>query len=205
MATARVPIHWSPAAAVLHTIVINTTGGSDSPGIIIGDTDTIRFQNDSPFSVAINFICENGPVFTDISDLPRTSTSSTQSPQKTQITTDYEIVNLSNNSVQGPYSIEVTINEQTAAPLLIPITQCLPPAEMATMAIPQRGWVQFNLDQAYDLAWSPSSAFPAPSNPLSKGLSPAYQAATGNQNATATYTFGTTTGKTGGGSVKIRS
>lgn len=70
MATARVPIHRSPAAAVLHIIVINTMGGSDSPGIIIGDT---------------------------------------------------------------------------------------------------------------------------------------YQAATGNQNATATYTFGTTTGKTGGGSVKIRS
>jgi hypothetical protein len=206
MATARVPV-----GNTLYQIAINLSGQSNSPGITIGPTDSIEFKNLAPYPVQIQFICANGPVFNNIVSIPANGgTSPAQSPQETQITTDYNIINVNNpNSFQGPYSIMVGINTKTvAAPLYVPITSCEPPTSpnMGTVAVPQNGWIEFNLDQAYNLSWNPGSAFPIPSNPVGPG---AYtvQAQTGNQNGTAAYSFddGRPVAKTGGGTVMIKS
>jgi|SRR5579863_3900414 len=206
MATARVPV-----ANTLYQVTINISGQSNSPGIIIGPTDSIEFKNLAPYPVQIQFICANGPVFNNIVSIAANGgISPAQSPLETQITTDYNIINVNNpNSSQGPYSIMVGINTKTvAAPLYVPITSCEPPTSpnMGTVAIPQNGWLEFNLDQAYNLSWNPSSAFPTPSNPVGPGTY-TIQAQNGNQNLVAAYTLndGKPVAKTGGGGVKITS
>jgi len=224
MATARVPIANTPEVALLNVINIDTTGQSQSPGIIIGDSDTIEFRNNAPFPVSIQFVCANGPVFNNISRIASNTTTAAQTPQKVQITTDYVITNLNTNLSQGPYSIEVGINTQTVpAPLLVPITGGNPPPGVSTVAVPQSGWIQFSLDQSYNVTWNPSTAFSGPANPVSG--SPVYHAQTGNQNVNytlvstlplhlaeagtldqdATYDNGVTPAAAGGGTVKIRS
>lgn len=204
MATARVP---SPEA--LYDVQIGITGASDSPGISILPSDQVEFTNNAPFPVMIKFICANGPVFSDIQRINSRATSSPQTPQKTEITTDYYIQNLNTLAWQGPYSIQVGLNPTVvAAPLYIPIVDGNPPMSgspnMSTVAVPQRGWVEFNLDQSYDLTWSPSNAFPVVAAPIGPG-NYTYQAQTGNQNQNATYTLASDKGVAGGGSVKINS
>ncbi|MFZ0733849.1 MAG: hypothetical protein WAM79_16110 [Candidatus Sulfotelmatobacter sp.] len=204
MATARVPI---PEA--LYDVHIDLNGESESLGISVLSSDQVEFTNNAPFPVLIKFICANGPVFTDIQSINAGGTSSAQTPQKTEITTDYYIQNLNTKAWQGPYSIQVGINPTVvAAPLYIPIVDGAPPKtgnpNMSTVAVPQRGWVQFNLDQSYNLSWSPSNAFPVVAAPIGPG-NYTYQAQTGNQNQDATYTLASVRGVTGSGTVKIRS
>jgi len=204
MATARVP---EPEA--LYDVQIDITGASESPGISILASDQVEFTNNAPFPVMIKFICANGPVFNDIQTINTRATSSAQTPQKTEITTDYYIQNLNTKAWQGPYSVQVGINPTVVpAPLYLPILDGAPPKtgnpNMGTVAVPQRGWVEFNLDQSYDLSWSPSNAFPVVPSSIGPG-NYTYQAQTGNQNQDATYTLASTKGVTGSGTVKIRS
>jgi hypothetical protein len=197
MATARVPI-----GNTLYEIDINVDGESDSPGISIGPSDTIEFHNMAPFPVSIQFVCANGPVFNNIASIAANKTSAGQSPQKSEITTNYYIVNLNTNVSQGPYSIEVGINTDTVpAPLLIPITAGSPPVNQVQVAVPQNGWIQFNLDDKYQISWSPAGIFP--SGTIGPGLVAAYQAENGNANANASYTLGAAGTITG--TVKINS
>ncbi len=204
MATARVP-----RAEALYDIQIDITGASESPGMSILPTDQIEFTNNAPFPVMIKFICANGPVFSDIQRIELRSTSAALTPKKNEITTDYWIQNLNTQTWSGPYSIEVGLNPNVvAAPLYIPISGGNPPMSgnpnMSTVAVPQRGWIEFNLDEAYTLSWNPSNAFAAPANPIGPG-NYTYQAQTGNQNQNASYTLVSVKGVTGGGSVKINS
>ena len=196
----------------LQRININASGQADTLGLVIGDTDTVSFYNAAPFPVGIHFICANGPVFNDIARIAPNQTSPAQSPQKTQITTNYMIINLNDNAAQGPYSIEVTINPQTPAPLLIPIVSGAPPANETVVSIPEDGWLQFDFDAAYTITWTPTGVFP--DGQLGPGMSAAYQVPTGNQVNLVTYSSssgmegGTPISKllkVGGGTVKIRS
>jgi hypothetical protein len=194
-------------------ITINIGGGSNSPGLIIEDTDTISFFNTAPFPVEIQFICANGPVFNNIARIAPNQSSPAQAPQKTQITTDYLIINLNTGAAQGPYSIEVTINPQTPAPLLIPVVSAAPPANETVVSIPTYGWIQFDFDVAYALTWSSSGVFP--SGNYGPGLSPSWQVPPGNEIPTLTYSLNSglpkgggpqmKIAKVGGGGVKIRS
>ena len=204
MATARIP-----RADALYDIQIDINGAPESPGIAILPTDQIEFTNNAPFAVLIKFICANGPVFSDIQRINSRGTSSPQTPQKNEITTDYWIQNLSTQTWSGPYSIEVGLNPNiVAAPLYIPISGGNPPMSgnpnMSTVAVPQKGWIEFNLDAAYNLSWTPSNSFPAPANPIGPG-NYTYQAQTGNQNQNVSYTLVSDKGVSGGGSVKINS
>ncbi len=196
----------------LQRININASGQSDSPGVVAGDTDTISFYNAAPFPVGIHFICANGPVFNDIARIAPNQTSPAQSPQKTQITTNYMVINLNDNAAQGPYSIEVTINPQIPAPLLIPIVSAAPPANETVVSMPEGGWLQFDFDAAYTITWTPTGVFPG--GQVGPGMSPAYRVPTGNQVNLVTYSSssgmegGTPISKVlkvGGGTVKIRS
>ena len=204
MATARIP-----RADALYDIQIDINGAPQSPGIAILPTDQIEFTNNAPFPVLIKFICANGPVFSDIQRINSRGTSSPQTPQKNEITTDYWIQNLNTQAWSGPYSIEVGLNPNVvAAPLYIPISGGNPPMSgnpnMSTVAVPQKGWIEFNLDAAYNLSWTPSNSFPATANPIGPG-NYTYQAQTGNQNQNASYTLVNDKGVSGGGSVKINS
>lgn len=202
MATARVPLDKEREANLLQVISIGSTGQPNYPGLVVGNTDTVAFQNLAPFAVKIQFVCANGPVFNDIPSISPTKSSQAQSPQKIDITTDYLIVNLSNNTVQGPFSIEVDSNPQTVpAPLLIPIAAGSPPQNLSSVAVPQSGWIQFSLDNSYDISFVPSTAFTGPANPVSGN--PIYHGQA--TNADVSYTLSTFRGVVGGGSVKIRS
>jgi hypothetical protein len=201
VATARVP-----RAEANHYIVIGIDGTPNTPGLIIAPGDWVEFTNNAPFPVQIVFFCANGPVFNNTSRINTNNSSTSQQPQLTEITTDYWVLNLNTNSPIGPFSIEVGINTGTVpAPLSLPITGGYPPTnpDMSTVAVPQQGWVQFHLDQSYNVTWNPSNAFTGPANPVSG--SPIYHANTGNQNQTATYTLQSIGGVVGSGTVKIRS
>lgn len=204
MATARVPV-----ADTLYDIQVDITGASESPGMSVLPADQVRFTNNAPFPIMIKFICANGPVFSDVQSISSRGTSPAQTPQKTEITTDYYIQNLNTQVWQGPYSIEVGINVNIVpAPLYIPISNGNPPMagtpNMSTVAVPQRGWLEFNLDQSYKLSWNPSSAFPVAASPIGPG-NYTYQAQSRNQNQNATYTLANDKGVAGGGGVKIHS
>jgi hypothetical protein len=194
MATARVPL------GAVQQIEINATGESDSPGLVMGNSDTLRFYNGTPYPVTIQFICANGPVFNEIKNLARNTWSTPQSPLKTQITTNYEIVS-SVLGTHGPYSVEVTLNTQNPAPLLIEVESSNPDED--EVAIPINGWIQCDLDVQYEIEWSPVGVFP--SGTYGPGLTPAWQAATGNQDSVATYTITPTNNTPGHGTVKINS
>jgi hypothetical protein len=200
MATAKVPL-------ALQTINIDLTGQSESPGIVITQSDQIQFFNSAPFPVKIQFICANGPVFSDIASVAPHTWSNPQIPKKNEITTDYKIVNLNTGASQGPYSIEVGINVQTVpAPLLIPITAGNPPANQVTVAVPQNGWIQFHPDGNYSITWTPTGVFPSVTiTPTSCGP---YKAQNGNQNSNASYSLNSSNLSklvTGSGTVKIHS
>src|SRR5206468_2609790 len=79
MATARVPV-----AETLYDIQVDITGASVSPGMSILPTDRVGFTNNAPFPIMIKFICANGPVFSDVQSISSHSTSSAQTPQKTE-------------------------------------------------------------------------------------------------------------------------
>ncbi len=194
MATARVPLGAS------QRIDINASGGSDSPGLVIGDSDTLSFYNGTAYPVSIHFICANGPVFNDIDNLPRNTWSTPQQPQKTQITTDYEIAS-SVLGTHGPYSVAVTINTQNPAPLLLEVEASIPYEE--EVAIPVNGWLQCDLDVQYEIEWNPVGVFP--SGTYGPGLTPVWRAATGNQVLAATYTVTPINDVPGHGTVKIGS
>lgn len=201
MATARVH-----AANAMHVLDINTSFVPNIQGLEMGPNDSVEFTNLSGAPIQIVFITPNGfnPVFNNTGRINNGATSSPAlSPLITQVTANYWVLNLNTNLVYGPYSIEVTTNLQIATPLVVPIWGGYPPSspDMSTVAVPQEGWIQFNLDQSYDVTWSPSSAFTGPANPVSG--SPIYHANTGNQNQTATYTLSSVAGVVGGGSVKI--
>jgi hypothetical protein len=201
MATQRVP------GAALWQIDINLSGQSDSPGLVIQSTDKVTFDNLAPFPVSIQFICANGPVFNDI---PRINASSpegsSQQPQQGLMTVDYVITNLLNDVCQGPYGIQVSVGSpNNPAPLLIPITAGNPPTNQATMSVPLSGWIEFDLDQAYTITWTPAGAFNTPAGPIGPGTAGPYRAQTGNQTTNAAYKLVSTNLVTGGGTVKIRS
>ena len=190
------------------TISINPQGIPNQPGPTITQNDTIVFSNsgDVP-SVSIQFLCANGPVFTDIQGVGSGAKSyPPQSPLLNEITTDYYIVNDGSKQQTGPYSVQVGINTGTVpAPLSIPISGGSPPANMGTLSIPIGGWAQFHyLDAQYTLAWNPSNAFTGPKNPADP-LNPIYQATAGNQVEKASYALQKNQELIGGGSVKIRS
>lgn len=188
------------------TISINSGGIPDQPGPTITRNDSIVFFNtaDVP-SVSIQFLCANGPVFTDIQGLASPYKSSAQPPLSDEITTDYFIVNDGTLQKTGPYSIMVGINTATVpAPLSIPISGGAPSANMATVSIPVGGWVQFHYDAQYSLTWNPSNAFTGPTNP-SDPLNPIYHATAGNQVQEARFSLMQKDQLLGGGSVKIRS
>ena len=199
MATVRSPL------GALQRIPIDINGQPTLPGPTIGPSDQLEFFNGSPFAVSIQFVCANGPVFNNIARIAPGGTSSPQTPQKSQITTDYMITDLNNGVSQGPYSVEVGINTQTVpAPLLVPVNAGGPAPSEATVSIPVNGWVQFNLaDGSYAVNWSPAGVFPSGTFP--QGMTTPVQAKTGNQSQDASYTLDGPKGVTGGGTVKIRS
>jgi hypothetical protein len=200
--------------ANLQQIDINLQGQADQPDIVIqGVGDSISFYNGAPFPVVIEFICANGPVFNNISRIEHDSPQSgpAQYPQKTQITTDYQIRNLNTNAVHGPYGIQVGTSPSPAPALLIPIVSGNPSyPNMQTVSVPQAGSIQFSLDVKYTITWKPvSNVFntPAPPNTIGPGLTSPYQAQLGNQVNSATYTLVSANdrGVTGGGGVHINS
>lgn len=199
MATVRAPL------GALHRISIDLNGESLSPGIEIANTDSIEFYNEASFSVEIQFLCANGPVFSDIGSIAHTATSSPQTPQKTEITTDYQIKNLSTGAIHGPYSIEVGINTQIVpAPLQVDVTAAQASPNNGNLAIPIGGWIQFDLeDDSYTIDWNPAGVFP--SGTYGPGMVTPWQAQTGNQDEDASFTLSSSRGVTGGGTVKIRS
>jgi hypothetical protein len=199
MATARVKY---PLGATTYEISIDSSGQADYPGLIIGPNDQVEFHNLAPYPVNIQFICANGPVFDDISNLAVNATSTPQAPQIPNITTGYNIINANTNLPTELCSIEVQVTPADPAPLLIPITEGNPPADQEEVAIPINGWIQFDLDQEYEIGWSKSGVFP--SGKYGPGLISAFQAATGNQDDDVTYSLAYA-GETITGTVKISS
>lgn len=199
MATVKAPL------GALQRIPIDINGQPTLPGIVIGPTDSVEFFNGAPFPVSIQFICANGPVFSDIARINSNSTSSPQTPQKSQITTDYTITNINTGVPQGPYAIEVGINPQTVpAPMLVPVSGGQPASAEKNVSVPINGWLQFNLqDGAYTITWTPSGVFPSGTFP--QGMTTPAKAQTGNQILNSSYTLDGPKGVTGGGTVKIRS
>jgi hypothetical protein len=198
-----------PVGNIIQEIELDVNGEPEEPGISMQPTDSLEFTNNAPFPVEIQFICANGPVFNDILRIDTNTTSTAQQPQKNYITTDYQVINLSTNlPVGGPYSVAVLLDTgNTPAPLWVPITDGNPPSsnpDLSQVAIPEEGWIQFNLDASYDLTWSPSTAFPTPKNPISGN--PVFQANPGNNGVSVSYTLNPNpAGVPGGGSVQIHS
>lgn len=190
-------------------IVITSNGEAQQPDINMGNSDSLTFYNGAPFAVSIQFLCANGPVFDDITRIDSGKSSTAQYPQIPQITTDYQITNLNTQMPQGPYGIQVSNSNHPAPALLIPITNGFAPTDpdLQTVSIPQEGWIQFDLDVAYTITWNPQGVFPTPTppTPIGPGLSPPYQAPTGNQVNTTVYTLNSVSieGITGHGTVKI--
>jgi hypothetical protein len=199
MATVRAPL------GALQRITIGTNDQPSLPGLSIGPSDSIEFYNGSANPISIQFKCANGPVFNDIATISPYATSSPQTPQKTQITTDYIVTNLTTHASTGPYSIEVGLNVQTVpAPLLVVVTADTPQPNNGVIAVPINGWIQFDLtDGSYAINWSPAGAFP--SGTYGPGLAPAWQASTGNQAQVTTFSLSGPRGVVGGGTVKVGS
>ena len=190
----------APLPLVAQRIDINSSGEPDSPGLVMSNTDTLAFYNGSPYTVSIQFICANGPVFDDINNLGPNKTSTAQSPKKNQITTDYQISS-SSFPTQGPYSVEVAGNPSVGAPLLIEVAQSTPDED--EVAIPINGWIQFDLDVEYDIEWTPTGVFP--SGKYGPGLTPAWRASSGNAVLEAEYTLTPEVNLPGHGTVHINS
>lgn len=189
---------------------ITTQGGASLPNEKIANGDWIEFQNNAPFPVAITFTTSSGTVFNNIPNIPGSGGRSiAQQALLSNVTVNYTITNLNSNQVQGPYGIQVGPgNVANPAPLLIPITNGNPPANEATISIPLGGWIKFNCDQTYTIAWTPLS--PKPFNTpasLPQGMSAAYQAQGGNVGVVATYSLnsGGVEGVQGGGTVRVGS
>lgn len=187
------------------TIVIDATGNPNLPGPTILPSDTIAFQNSAdPPSVSINFVCENGPVFQNISKLGVSQTSQAQSPLLNNITTDYNVVNDGTGATTGPFCIAVGTNPQVVPdPLLVSIVNGDP--QEATVSIPLNGWLQFDIQgtDPYTFNWTPTGVFPNGS--FGPGLVGPWQSKTGNQNSVAKYNLQKFDGTGGSGTVKIRS
>ena len=190
-------------------LYITVQGQAQQPDIVIGNGDSITFYNGAPFKVSIQFLCANGPVFNDITQIDPGRWSPPQQAQKSFITTDYQITDLSTGRSQGPYGIQVGGSATVAAPLLIPITSGYPPSNpnLQIVSVPLNGWIEFNLDTSYTITWNPvSNVFNTP-NTIGPGLAGPYQAQLGNQVQSATYGLVSTNdrGVTGGGGVHINS
>jgi len=188
---------------------ITLQGGASLPDEKIANGDWIEFQNNAPFPVAITFTTSSGTVFNNIPNIPSGGRSTPQQAQLSNVTVDYSITDLNNNQVQGPYGIQVGPGTATnPAPLLIPITNGNPPANEAIISVPLGGWIKFNCDQIYTIAWTPASPQPFNTPPsLPQGLSGAYQAQSGNVALVATYSLnsGGIKGVQGGGTVRVGS
>jgi hypothetical protein len=199
MATVRAPL------GALQRITIGVNEEPNLPGLSIGPSDSVEFYNASPNAISVQFKCANGPVFNDIASLNPYATSSPQTPQKTEITTDYVVTNLTTHASTGPFSIEIGINVQTVpAPLLVVVTANAPQPNNGTVAVPINGWIQFDLsDGAYVINWTPTGVFP--SGTYGPGLITAWQASTGNQAQAATFSLSGPRGVVGGGTVKVGS
>lgn len=177
----------------LQTIAIDSSGQANPTDITLtgGLSDTLEFTNLYRAAVGITFICADGPVFADIATIQPGKTSTQQSPQKSQITTNFNIVPVG-GVAQGPYGIQVGIGTPAnPAPMLIPITTGNPPSDLATISIPQGGWIQFDLDDEYTIAWTPSNVFgtPDPPNTIGPDLTQAYQAQVNNAVNSVSYTL----------------
>jgi hypothetical protein len=187
-------------------LYITSQGQAQQPGINIGNGDSITFYNAAPFKVSIQFICANGPVFNDISEIDPGHWSPAQPAQKSFITTDYQITDLSTGNSQGLYAIQVGGSATVAAPLQIPISQGNPPAEMQTISVPFNGWIDFSLDASqYTCTWNPANAFTTPASPTPIVSGQPYRAQVSNAVHSATYTLTSLNarGVTGGGTVHI--
>jgi hypothetical protein len=179
---------------------ITVQGGATQPDLKISNYDSIEFQNNAPFPVAITFTATSGTVFNNIASIPASGGRSTpQQTQKSNVTVNYAITNLNNaNQVQGPYGIEVG-----TGPMQINIQGGQP--NPRTISIPSGGQIQFdNLDSvAYNVSWNPVNSFP--NGTVQPGMNPAQTGPSGNQAQTVTYGYPTLDGTNGTGTVKVNS
>jgi hypothetical protein len=186
------------------TWLLNITlqGGASQADNKIANYDSIEFQNNAPFPVAITFTTTSGTVFNNIASIPASGGRSTpQQAQKSNVTVNYTITNLNNPiQVQGPYGIEVG-----TGPMQINIQGGQP--KPTTISIPPGGQIQFdNLDSvAYNVSWTPPSSFNPNVNPIQQGMNAVQTGPSGNQAQTVTYTYPTLDGTNGGGTVKVNS
>jgi hypothetical protein len=186
------------------TWLLNITlqGGASQADNKIANYDSIEFQNNAPFPVAITFTTTSGTVFNNIASIPASGGRSTpQQAQKSNVTVNYTITNLNNpNQVQGPYGIEVG-----TGPMQINIQGGQPNPK--TISIPSGGQIQFdNLDNvAYNVSWNPANSFNPNVYPVQPGMNPVQTGPSGNQAQTLTYGYPTLDGTNGTGTVKIAS
>jgi hypothetical protein len=185
----------------LWQIDITSTGSAQQPDTNIANTDNIEFKNLAPFDVAITFTTTSGTVFNNIPDIPRNGgVSAPQSPQMMNVTVNYSIKNLSTNTSQGPYGIEVG-----SGPMQINLANETP--DPPTISIPHGGKIQFDNEDSvsYDISWSPAGVFTPNVNPLVSGMNQMQTVAAGNQANSATYNLLIQTKIKGRGTVKINS
>jgi hypothetical protein len=186
------------------TWLLNITlqGGASQADNKIANYDSIEFQNNAPFPVAITFTTTSGTVFNNIASIPASGGRSTpQQAQKSNVTVNYTITNLNNPiQVQGPYGIEVG-----TGPMQINIQGGQPNPK--TISIPSGGQIQFdNLDNvAYNVSWNPANSFNPNVYPVQPGMNPVQTGPSGNQAQTLTYGYPTLDGTNGTGTVKIAS
>lgn len=186
------------------TWLLNITlqGGASQADNKIANYDSIEFQNNAPFPVAITFTTTSGTVFNNITSIPASGGRSTpQQAQKSNVTVNYTITNLNNPiQVQGPYGIEVG-----TGPMQINIQGGQP--NPTTISIPGGGTIQFdNLDNvSYNVSWTPANSFHPTVYPIQPGMNPVQTGPSGNQAQTVTYSYPSTDGTNGTGTVKVNS
>ncbi len=184
------------------TWLLNITlqGGASQADNKIANYDSIEFQNNAPFPVAITFTTTSGTVFNNITSIPASGGRSTpQQAQKSNVTVNYTITNLNNPiQVQGPYGIEVG-----TGPMQINIQGGQP--NPTTISIPGGGEIQFdNLDSVtYNVSWTPTNSFPNGS--ILPGMNAVQTGPGGNLAQSVTYTFPSADGTNGTGTVKVNS
>ncbi len=184
------------------TWLLNITlqGGASQADNKIANYDSIEFQNNAPFPVAITFTTTSGTVFNNIASIPASGGRSTaQQAQKSNVTVNYTITNLNNPiQVQGPYGIAVG-----TGPMQINIQGGQ--ANPTTISIPGGGEIQFdNLDSVtYNVFWTPTNSFPNGS--ILPGMNAVQTGPGGNLAQSVTYTFPSADGTNGTGTVKVNS
>lgn len=179
---------------------ITLQGGATQPDSNIANYDSIEFQNNAPFPVAITFTTTSGTAFNNIASIPANGGRSIpQQAQKSNVTVNYSITDLNNpTQPKGPYGIEVG-----SGPMQINIQGGQPSPK--TISISGGGEIQFdNLDSVtYNVSWTPANSFP--NGPIQPGMNAAETGPSGNQAQSVTYSFPSADGTNGTGTVKINS